>query len=165
MAVSDKDNAILNPRLDAAVIRENMESKKAFVLKEALGRDELVTIAALVSEQECLYWRDSWMPASEPSREFTPKVTEEGLPTYRVCLPLAVRLLQSEPYKFKLLDPDVLKIKMPAINGGEESKKAYKHIYKKDSNGKVVFTVSGMPVLIPDPKVVEADLAASKGKN
>jgi hypothetical protein len=150
-------------RLDPAEIRENMERKASFVLKDAVGRDELVTIAALITEPECLYWRDAWHDPQKPPIEYPPKINDDGVCAYRMCLDYARRLIASEPYKYKLLDPDVIKVKMPTVNGGEETVVVYAHIVKKEGGQIIRDKNNGLPVLIPNPKVVEAYKASLKG--
>jgi len=122
-----------------------MSSKKAIesIQKDIglIGGVKMIRLFALVSNEKYLEWQ---------GEVYEQKRTEHGSRYYEVPVLYAHRLLASEPYKFFLMYPDNISVRMPVPGGGSFFKTINRVIEKLDKEG-VPVKENGLPLLI-DPE-------------
>ena len=121
-----------------------------FKMDEQFNTAGWVTLFAKMTTDRYLEWG---------GEIFEQQKTEKGSRFYIVPPLYAHRLLASEPYKFFLLKPNSLNVKVPVPGGGSEYKRFTRVIEKLNQDETVVLDKNGLPELI-DPK--DAVLIESK---
>lgn len=93
-------------------------------LREATGRTQKVMLVALVQEEQAkiLEWLDPYSEEAKKgiARSFDPRLDEDNAVLYEVPAAYARRLLAGEPYKYKLVSPDIIRVPVTAPGGGRE---------------------------------------------